>query len=157
MKKCSNAIPLWILLSRLEEKNNNLIKARSILEKGRLKNPHSPELWLEAVRVENRGALKGIAQTLMAKGMHYLSINFASFDFILIINNKQSVGKFELSEGGIQCINKLYFAAMQDCPNAGILWAEAIFMEPRPQRKTKCVDALKRCEHDPHVLLAASK
>ncbi len=30
-------------------------------------------------------------------------------------------------------------------------------MEARPQRKTKSVDALKRCEHDPHVLLAASK
>ncbi|KAK2165168.1 hypothetical protein LSH36_54g10004 [Paralvinella palmiformis] len=46
--------------------------------------------------------------------------------------------------------------AMQECPSSGILWAEAIFMEARPQRKTKCVDALKRCEHDPHVLLAAS-
>ena len=30
-------------------------------------------------------------------------------------------------------------------------------MEARPQRKTKSVDALKRCEHDPHVLLAVSK
>lgn len=46
---------------------------------------------------------------------------------------------------------------MQECPNSGILWAEAIFLEARPQRKTKSVDALKRCEHDPHVLLAVSK
>lgn len=30
-------------------------------------------------------------------------------------------------------------------------------MEARPQRKTKCMDALKKCEHNPHVLLAASK
>ena len=48
-------------------------------------------------------------------------------------------------------------AALQECPSSGILWAEAIFMEPRPQRKTKSVDALRKCEHDPHVLLAASK
>ena len=47
--------------------------------------------------------------------------------------------------------------AMQECPTSGILWAEAVFMEPRPQRKTKSVDALKRCEHDPNVLLAVSK
>ena len=46
---------------------------------------------------------------------------------------------------------------MQDCPASGILWAEAIFMESRPQRKTKSVDALKRCEHDPHVLLAVAR
>ena len=46
---------------------------------------------------------------------------------------------------------------MQDCPASGILWAEAIFMESRPQRKTKSVDALKRCEHDPNVLLAVAR
>jgi len=46
---------------------------------------------------------------------------------------------------------------MQECPNSGILWAEAIFLEARPQRKTKSVDAFKVCEHDPHVLLAVSK
>ena len=30
-------------------------------------------------------------------------------------------------------------------------------MESRPQRKTKSVDALKRCEHDPNVLLAVAR
>jgi len=30
-------------------------------------------------------------------------------------------------------------------------------MEPRPQRKSKSVDACKKCEHDAHVLLAVSK
>lgn len=47
--------------------------------------------------------------------------------------------------------------AMQECPSSGILWAESIFLEARPQRKTKSVDALKKCEHDPHVLLAVAK
>jgi hypothetical protein len=47
--------------------------------------------------------------------------------------------------------------ALQECPNSGILWSEAIFMENKPQRKTKSVDALKKCEHDPHVLLAVAK
>ena len=47
--------------------------------------------------------------------------------------------------------------ALQECPSSGLLWAESIFMESRPQRKTKSVDALKKCEHDPHVLLAVAK
>ena len=47
--------------------------------------------------------------------------------------------------------------ALQDCPNSGLLWSETIFMAERPQRKSKSVDALKKCEHDPHVLLAVSK
>jgi pre-mRNA-processing factor 6 len=47
--------------------------------------------------------------------------------------------------------------ALQDCPTSGILWSDAIFLEGRAQRKTKSVDALKKCEHDPQVLLAVSK
>ena len=47
--------------------------------------------------------------------------------------------------------------ALQECPSAGILWAESIFLESRPQRKTRSVDALKKCEHDPNVLLAVAK
>ena len=47
--------------------------------------------------------------------------------------------------------------ALQECPSSGILWAESIFMESRPQRKTKSVDALKKCEHDAHVLLAVAR
>lgn len=69
--------------------------------------------------------------------------------------------------------------ALQECPTSGLLWAEAIFLEPKPKRKTKSVDALKvsstlkavitaecnpttcslrqKCEHDAHVLLAVSK
>jgi len=47
--------------------------------------------------------------------------------------------------------------ALQECPTSGLLWAEAIFMESRAQRKTKSVDALKKNEHDPHILLAVSK
>ncbi len=71
IKKCPLAIPLWLLLSRLEEECGQLIKARSILEKARLKNPKCSELWLEAVRVENRAGLKHIANSLMAKGGVY--------------------------------------------------------------------------------------
>ena len=55
----------------------------------------------------------------------------------------------------LNCV--VYLLAMQECPTSGILWAEAIFMESRPQRKTKSVDALKRCEHDCHVLLAVAR
>ena len=47
--------------------------------------------------------------------------------------------------------------ALQECPASGILWADAIFMETRPKRKTKSVDALKKCEHDAHVMLAVAK
>merc|ERR1719411_1495843 len=62
------------------------------------------------------------------------------------------------ADAGLTDIAKTVLArALQECPNSGLLWAEAIQMEAKPQRKTKSVDALKKCEHDPHVLLAVSK
>ena len=67
-KKCSQAIPLWTLWSKLEESQKQLTKARSILEKSRLRNPQNSLLWLESVRLEVRAGNKVIAQTQMAKG-----------------------------------------------------------------------------------------
>jgi pre-mRNA-processing factor 6 len=53
--------------------------------------------------------------------------------------------------------NTLMAKALQECPNSGILWPEAVFLEARPPRKTKSVYALKKREHDPYVLLAGAK
>ena len=45
---------------------------------------------------------------------------------------------------------------VQECPTSGVLWAEAISMAPRPQRKSKSSDALKRCNDDPHIIAAVA-
>ena len=47
--------------------------------------------------------------------------------------------------------------ALQEVPKSGILWAESIFMEPRPQRKSRSVDALKKCDNDANVVLAVAR
>ena len=58
VKTCPQSVPLWILYARLEEKCGTLIKARSVLEKAKLRNPQNEYVWLEAIRVEFRGGLK---------------------------------------------------------------------------------------------------
>jgi pre-mRNA-processing factor 6 len=45
IRRCPTSIPLWIELSRFEEAQNQLIKARSDLEKARLRNPKNEFLW----------------------------------------------------------------------------------------------------------------
>lgn len=114
VKKCPHSIPLWILLSRLEEGQKQTIKARSDLEKARLRNPKVDALWLEAVRLEKRAGAKELAAERMAR-------------------------------------------ALQECESSGILWAEAIWLEDRHGRRAKSIDALKKCEHDPQVLLATAR
>lgn len=53
----------------MEENRGLLIKARSVLEKARLKNPKNEVIWLEAIRVELRAGMKDIANAMMAKAL----------------------------------------------------------------------------------------
>lgn len=48
-------------------------------------------------------------------------------------------------------------SALQECPTSGILWSESIFMESRPQRMSRGLDALKRTNNDPFVVCAVAR
>jgi len=113
LKNCIHSIPLWLCAAYLEEKIAPA-KARSLLEKARLKNPKNTELWKGSVAVERRTGNQKVAQTMIAK-------------------------------------------ALQECPNSGLLWSEAIEMENLAQKKAKSVEALKRCDNDPLVILTVAK
>ncbi len=82
-----------------------------MLDKAKLRLPQTPELWLEAVRLEARAGTDP---------------------------------------------NPTLAKALQECPASGLLWAEAITRAPKPQRKTKSLDAMKKCENDPDVVLAVA-
>jgi pre-mRNA-processing factor 6 len=68
-KSCPRSIPLWILSARLEEKAGVTIKARSLLEKGRLYNAKNDELWAESIGIEERAGGTAQAKSLLARGM----------------------------------------------------------------------------------------
>ncbi|XP_070533546.1 pre-mRNA-processing factor 6-like [Ptychodera flava] len=139
---------LWMMKGQIEEQENRLDDARKTYQLGLKKCVHSIHLWLLSSRLEEKSGNVTKARAILEKAR---------------LNNPQCpdlwLEAVRVEErGGNKSIAQATMArAMQDTPNSGILWAEAIFMEARPQRKTKSVDALKRCEHDPNVLLAVSK
>ena len=49
-----------------------MIKARSDLDKARLKNQNNAELWLETVRIEIRAGLKELARERMARALQVI-------------------------------------------------------------------------------------
>ena len=67
-RACKTAVPLYLLLSRLEESQNLTTKARSVLERGALATK-SPLITLEAVRVERRAGNIAQAKSLMARAL----------------------------------------------------------------------------------------
>ncbi|KAI5723357.1 hypothetical protein M8J76_004905 [Diaphorina citri] len=139
---------LWMMKGQIEEQKNLLDKAHDTFNQAIKKCPHSVPLWIMLANLEERRKMLIKARSVLEKG-RLRNPNCAELWLAAI--------RVEIRAGLKDIANTMMAKALQECPNAGILWAEAIFLEPRPQRKTKSVDALKKCEHDPHVLLAVSK
>lgn len=139
---------LWMMKGQIEEQQDNLDKAFETYNTAIKKCPTSVPLWLMLCNLEEHRGHLTKARSVLEKGrLKNVSCPQLWLEAIRV----------EFRAGLRDIANTLIAKALQECPNAGILWAEAIFLEPRFQRKTKSVDALKRCEHDPHVLLAVSK
>ena len=51
----------------------------------------------------------------------------------------------------------LMASALHECPKSGILWSESIFMEARPQRMSRGLDALKRTDNSPFVICTMAR
>jgi pre-mRNA-processing factor 6 len=68
-RACPKAPVLFILLSRIQEKQGAIVKARSSLERGRAQNQKNPEILVEAVRLERRANNASAAQKLMAEAL----------------------------------------------------------------------------------------
>ena len=143
---------MWVMKGQIEEQQGNLDKALETYNLGIKKCPSAIPLWRLLASLEHRRNQVTKARSVLEKARLQNTKNKDKDQLWLeAIRN-------EMKSGGVRDMaHTLMAKALQECPNSGLLWAEAIFMESRPQRKTKSVDALKKCEHSSHVLLAISK
>ena len=158
VKACPRDPRLWILASRLEEMDGKSIKARALLEKGRLivakrdaKEKDKEEegarvlkgsemVWAESVCVEERAANVTASATKAALTPLSFALHLASVPPLTSPQAKSMLAR-----------------ALQDCPSSGMLWSLAIFSENRPQRKSKSVDALKKSGDDAVVVCSVAR
>ncbi|XP_044001814.1 pre-mRNA-processing factor 6-like [Aphidius gifuensis] len=149
LEKFDNFPKLWLMKGQIEEQKNNYKAALDTYDQGTKKCPTSIPLWKLLANLERQINQISRARSVLDRGR--------------LKNQKNpelwlEAIRIEMTPDGVRNMAHALMAhALQKFPKSGILWAEAIFMEPRAQRKTKSVDALKKCEHDPIVLLAVSK
>jgi len=148
IRQFPDSAKLWMMKGQLEHISNRVDLARSTYTEATKKCPDSIPLWILLADLELSVQNTTKARSVIEKGRLRNPKNAELW--------LKSV-RIEANAGMDDIAKAVLARALQECPNAGILWAEAIFMAPRPQRKTKSVDALKHCEHDPTVLLAVSK
>ena len=137
-----------MMLGQIYAQKGEVSRSRDWLNQGLKKCPNSIPLWLLLARLEVKTGVTTKARSVLEKARQK---NPKSAELWL-----ESV-RIEVQSGMKNIGLSVMAKAMQECPNSGILWAEAIFLENKPQRRTKSVDALKKCEHDSSVLLAVAK
>jgi pre-mRNA-processing factor 6 len=72
------------------------------------------------------------------------------------VNGTQKSATFD-RDACLSASDALAASALRECPDSGPLWAERVLSASRPQRKSRSVDALKRCGDDAKVVAAVAR
>lgn len=51
----------------------------------------------------------------------------------------------------------ILFQGLQECTTSGLLWSMAIWAEPRPTRKSRSADALRKAADDPLIISTVAR
>jgi pre-mRNA-processing factor 6 len=146
---------MWIMLGQLEEKAGAVEAARGAYAKGCRRCHAAVPLWTAAAALEVREGQLSKARAVLEQARLR---NPASEELWLAAVRQERAGAAAGPGGAsgdpesVKASEALMAKALQECPGSGVLWAEAVRMAPRPQRKSKSVDALKRCDNDPRII-----
>ncbi|GBF98664.1 hypothetical protein Rsub_11658 [Raphidocelis subcapitata] len=146
---------LWLMLGQLEERQGRTDAARTAYAAGIKRCPECVPLWRAAARVEENAGAVGKARAVLEQARQRIpkrddAAAARAELWLAAIRTEQRAGSSKAAD-------TLLAKALQELPASGALWAEAIAAAPRPQRKTKSADALKRCDQDPAVVSAVAQ
>eukprot|EP00741_Cyanophora_paradoxa_P005336 tig00000880_g5175.t1 len=149
LKKFPDEAKFYKLSADLEAAEGAPEKARELFAAGHKACPTAVKLWLASAALEEHSGSVAKARAVLEKAR----IKNGTAPQLWLAQIRLEAGPAANKKAALAVLAK----ALQECPSAGILWAEAIGLEERPQKKARSVDALKRCENDPHVVLAVAK
>ena len=131
-----------------DEVLNDVNRAREYYQRGLKSCPTSAALWRLVIRLEDRvrGPNKARSMTELAR----LKLPLNPEIWIESIRLERRAGNEKLAEN-------LMAKALQECPLSGIIWAEDITTCAKTAQRSKSVDALKKCDNDPHVVTAVAR
>ncbi|GAA5937627.1 U4/U6-U5 snRNP complex subunit PRP6 [Sporobolomyces koalae] len=124
-----------------------LAQCREALSIGVKKCPTAVPLWIMASRLEENAGVRIKARALLEKAR---SINPKSEEVWL-----ESVKVEERDQSG--AAKGMLARALQALPASGLLHSYSVWTEPRPTRKTRSVDALKKTNNAPPVLCTVAR
>ncbi|KAI0772191.1 PRP1 splicing factor, N-terminal-domain-containing protein [Irpex lacteus] len=176
---------IWLAAVKLEAENGELTVARELLVRARTV-ADTQRIWMKsAVFERQQGQLSLALETLeaalkkfpkfaklyMIQGqIHQSQKNYpaarASFAavtlWILASRLEEADGKARLANPGndelwAEAVGTVLARGLQECPTSGLLWSMAIWAEPRPTRKSRSADALRKAADDPLIICTVAR
>ena len=127
---------------------SNIPAARAAYSNGLKACPKEPVLWILASRLEEHDNKSIKARSLLEKGR-------------LAVPGEERLWaesvRVEERSGGSAQAKAMLARGLQECPASGLLWSMSIWAEPRPMRKSRSVDALKKSADDPLIICTVAR
>ncbi|GAO49931.1 hypothetical protein SAICODRAFT_97686 [Saitoella complicata NRRL Y-17804] len=139
---------LWMMKGQIYEDEGKIPQAREAYSAGCRVVPKSVPLWILHARLEENAGMVIKARAILDRAR----LAVPKDDKLWC----ESV-RIELRANNAHQAKALMAKALQECPASGLLWTEAISLEPRSQRKTRSVDALRKCEGDPVLITTVAR
>ncbi|KAL6776933.1 PRP6 [Auxenochlorella protothecoides x Auxenochlorella symbiontica] len=139
---------LHLMAGALAERQGEVERARAAYHAGIKRCLDCVPLWIAAAALEEREGALARARALLEQAR--------------LKNPGQpalwlAAARTEARAGNGKAAEALLARALQACPDSGAVWAESIRAAPRPARRSRSVDALKRCNDDPTVVAAVAQ
>uniref|UniRef100_A0A1D2A2C6 Pre-mRNA-processing factor 6 n=1 Tax=Auxenochlorella protothecoides TaxID=3075 RepID=A0A1D2A2C6_AUXPR len=139
---------LHLMAGALAERQGEVERARAAYHAGIKRCLDCVPLWIAAAALEEREGALARARALLEQAR--------------LKNPGQpalwlAAARTEARAGNVKAAEAVLARALQACPDSGAVWAESIRAAPRPARRSRSVDALKRCNDDPAVVAAVAQ
>ena len=139
---------LYMIQGQIHQLQNNYPAARASYAAGMKAYPKEVTLWVLAAKLEELDDKSIKARAILEKGRLVNPANEILW--------AESIGIEERSGGAAQA-KAMMSRGLQECPTSGILWSMAIWAEPRPTRKSRSVDALKKSKDNAIVTCTVAR
>ncbi|KAK6542945.1 hypothetical protein TWF694_006883 [Orbilia ellipsospora] len=140
---------LWMMKGQIYQGESKLPQARQAYAGGTKACRSSVPLWILASRLEEAAGVVIKARSIMDQAR--LAVPKSAQLWC------ESV-RVERRAGNIQQAKTLMANALQECPTSGLLWTELILhLEGRSQRKSRMVEAVRKAENDPILIVTVAR
>ena len=140
---------LWMMKGQIYESLNKYPQAREAYGTGTRACSKSVPLWLLASRLEEKAGAVVKARSVLDRARLAVPKSAELWTESVRVERRAN----NLSQAKV-----LMAKALQEVPDSGLLWSESIwYLEPRPQRKARSLEAIKKVENDPILFITVAR